>query len=96
MENEEQEITLSVMFTVLFDYTLMLAPFSPFISENNYKQLVTDFTTNGLTLDQEVNDTNHRRNLVSVVQQIRKKMGLKPWNKIHLEYSGYETFITNI
>ena len=50
--------------------------------------------TADLTLDQEVNDTNHCRNLVSAVQQMRKKMGLKPWNKICLEYSGCDTFMT--
>jgi isoleucyl-tRNA synthetase len=50
--------------------------------------------TADLTLDQEVNDTNHCRNLVSAVQQMRKKMGLKPWNKIHLEYNGCDKFMT--
>jgi adenine C2-methylase RlmN of 23S rRNA A2503 and tRNA A37 len=49
--------------------------------------------TADLTLDQEVNDTNHCRNLISTIQQLRKKIGLKPWNKIHLEYDGCELFM---
>jgi isoleucyl-tRNA synthetase len=50
--------------------------------------------TADLTLNQEVNDTNHCRNLISTIQQFRKKIGLKPWNKIYLEYDGCESFMT--
>jgi isoleucyl-tRNA synthetase len=40
---EEQEKSLSVLFTVLFDYTLVLAPFAPFLTEHIYKLLVKDY-----------------------------------------------------
>jgi isoleucyl-tRNA synthetase len=51
--NEEQETSLSVLFTVLWDYVLMLAPFAPFTSEELYLKLVNDFLSDGISINQE-------------------------------------------
>lgn len=46
-----------------------------------------------LTLDQQVNDTNHARKIISLVQQFRKEIGLKPWNKIKIKCEGNGEFV---
>jgi isoleucyl-tRNA synthetase len=41
----EQQISLSVLYTILYDYVLLLAPFAPFLSEHCYQYLTADFLT---------------------------------------------------
>jgi len=43
---QEQELSLSVLFTVLYDYTLILAPFAPYISEVCYQYMIGCYTSN--------------------------------------------------
>lgn len=38
----EQQLSLSVLYTVLYDYTLLIAPFAPFLSEHCYQYLTRD------------------------------------------------------
>lgn len=40
----DQQTALSVLYTVLYEYILISAPFMPFLSEHIYKQLKTVFT----------------------------------------------------
>ena len=40
---EEQQTSLSTLFTVLYDFTLLLAPFAPFTTEYVYQKLAEDF-----------------------------------------------------
>jgi isoleucyl-tRNA synthetase len=39
----EQQLSLSVLYTVLYDYTLLISPFAPFLSEHCYQYLTRDF-----------------------------------------------------
>jgi isoleucyl-tRNA synthetase len=57
---DEQSISLSVLFTILFDYTLIIAPFAPFISEKVYGQLTKDLDhTNQLDKYLQLNKSIH-------------------------------------
>ena len=40
---KEQQLSLSILYTVLYDYTLLIAPFAPFLSEHCYQYLMRDF-----------------------------------------------------
>jgi isoleucyl-tRNA synthetase len=50
----EQEISLSVLFTVLFDYVILLSPFAPFTTDELYSKLVNDFIFEGDKVNQEI------------------------------------------
>lgn len=57
-------------------------------SNNNDLVIVAD-----LIFDDQVNDTNHCRNIVFTVQQMRKSMGLKPWDKIEVKWLNGDNFM---
>lgn len=49
----EQKTSLSVLFTVLFDYIIMFAPFAPFTCDELYLKLINDFVSDGLNVNIE-------------------------------------------
>jgi isoleucyl-tRNA synthetase len=77
LRESDQEVSMSVLYTVLYDYTLLLAPFAPFLSEHCYKYLIADYLTNFVNDDPKFNFEMIQFNKTVHLCQIPEMMNYK-------------------